>query len=80
MEKLLCSKREAAEILSVSVRTIENMLARKLLASRRVGRRRLIPHAALVQVARRDTPVITRSQSKNEKSRDEEFVPVREPR
>ena len=42
METLLGSKREAAEILAVSVRTIENMLCQKLLVSRRVGRRRLI--------------------------------------
>jgi excisionase family DNA binding protein len=62
MEKLLYSKKEASEILGVSTRTIENMLARKLLASRRLGRRRLISHAALVQAARRDTPVITGDQ------------------
>jgi excisionase family DNA binding protein len=64
MEKLLYSKKEASEILGVSVRTIENLLARKLLVSRRVGRRRLIPCAALIQVARRDTPVITRGKEK----------------
>ncbi|MFZ3330036.1 MAG: helix-turn-helix domain-containing protein [Candidatus Acidiferrales bacterium] len=62
MDKILCSKREAAEILGVSVRTIENLIVRKLLISRQVGRRRLIPYAALVQVARRDTPVITGGQ------------------
>jgi len=61
MEKLLYSKKEASEILGVSTRTIENMVARKLLASRRVGRRRLIPYAALVQITRRDTPFITGS-------------------
>jgi excisionase family DNA binding protein len=59
MEKLLVSKREAAEALGCSVRTIENLIARKALVSRRVGRRRMIPCASLMQFARRDTPVIT---------------------
>jgi excisionase family DNA binding protein len=59
MEKILCSKREAAEALGCSIRTIENLIARKALVSRRVGRRRMIPCAALVQFAKRDTLVIT---------------------
>ena len=59
MEKLLCSKREAAEALGCSVRTIENLILRKELVSRRVGRRRMIPCAALAQFGRRDTSVIT---------------------
>jgi excisionase family DNA binding protein len=59
MERLLLSKREAAEALGCSVRTIENMIARKQLASRRLGKRRMIPYAALTQIARRDTLVIT---------------------
>jgi len=59
VEKLLCSKKEAGEALGCSVRTIENLIARKQLQSRRVGRRRMIPCAALMQFARRDTPIIT---------------------
>jgi excisionase family DNA binding protein len=59
MDKILCSKKEAAEALGCSVRTLENLINRKLLASRRVGRRRMIPCAALEQFAKRDTPVIT---------------------
>jgi excisionase family DNA binding protein len=59
MEKILCSKREAAEALGCSVRTVENLIARKALVSRRMGRRRMIPCAALAQFAKRDTPVIT---------------------
>jgi excisionase family DNA binding protein len=58
MEKLLLSKREAAEALGCSVRTIENMIARKQLASRRLGKRRMIPYAAVTQLAKRDTLVI----------------------
>lgn len=61
MDKILCSKREAAEILGVSLRTIENLIARKLLVSRQIGRRRMVPFAACVQLARRDTPIITGS-------------------
>jgi excisionase family DNA binding protein len=61
VEKLLCSKKEASEAIGCSVRTIENLIARKELPSRRVGRRRMIPCAALAQFARRDTPVITGS-------------------
>jgi excisionase family DNA binding protein len=67
MEKLLCSKKEASEALGVSVRTIENMIRGKQLSSRRVGGRRMIPCSALVQFARRGTPVIT---SKNRPFRD----------
>jgi excisionase family DNA binding protein len=63
MDKILCSKREAAEILGVSLRTIENLISRKMLVSRQIGRRRLIPYASLVQAARHDTPIITGSKN-----------------
>jgi excisionase family DNA binding protein len=71
MEKLLLSKREAAEALGCSVRTIENMIARKQLASRRLGKRRMIPYAALTQLAKRDTLVIT-GQGNNENTNGNE--------
>jgi hypothetical protein len=48
------------------VRTIENMIARKQLASRRLGKRRMIPYAALAQLARRGTLVITGTGPKGE--------------
>ncbi len=63
MDKILCSKREAAEILGVSVRTIENLISKKLLTSRQIGSRRMVPFASCVQFARRDTPVITGSKN-----------------
>jgi excisionase family DNA binding protein len=69
MEKLLCSKLEAAEALACSVRTIENLVSRKLLASRRIGRRRMILCAALVQFAKHDTLVITGSDPAREERR-----------
>lgn len=59
MEQLLLSKREAAEALGCSVRTIENMIARKQLVSRRLGKRRMIPRTELLQIAKRDTLFIT---------------------
>jgi excisionase family DNA binding protein len=52
--KLLYNKTEAAEMLSLSVRTIENLIANRELIVRRVGRRVLIPHHALMQFTRRD--------------------------
>lgn len=55
-EKLLVSKRDAALLLSVSVRTIENLIAAKRLVARKLGRRTLIPWSALEQLSRRDTP------------------------
>lgn len=51
---LLVSKRDAAALLSLCVRTVDNLIATKKLPARRVGRRILIPYAALVQFARRD--------------------------
>ena len=52
--KLLLSKKECATALSVSVLTIENLIARKELAIRRIGSRTLIPIAALEAFVRRD--------------------------
>jgi len=49
--KLLFSKREAAQRLSISVRTLENLLATKELEARRIGRRVLIPAAVLEHFA-----------------------------
>lgn len=53
-EKLLYGKREAAQLLSVSVRTLDNLIARKELCVRRCGRRVLISRRALEEFARRD--------------------------
>ena len=52
--KLLLSKREAAQALSISLRGLEYLISRKELVARRVGRRVLIPTAALEQFVRRD--------------------------
>jgi excisionase family DNA binding protein len=51
---ILVSKKTAATMLSLCVRTIDHLIATKQLPSRRVGKRVLVPHAALVAFARRD--------------------------
>jgi excisionase family DNA binding protein len=59
MDKILCSKKESAEAIGCSVRTLENLINRKLIESRRVGRRRMIPRVSLERFAKHDTPIIT---------------------
>jgi excisionase family DNA binding protein len=54
MAKLLCSKKETADALGVSLRTVDNLIARKELVVRRVGRRVLVPLAELEKFTRRD--------------------------
>jgi len=54
MEAVLISKKEAARLLSLSLRTIDNLIARKQLAARRIGRRVLISRQELEKFARRD--------------------------
>jgi excisionase family DNA binding protein len=56
MDKILVSKKEAAALLGISLRTVENLIARKELEARRIGRRRLIPRVSLEKLARRDVP------------------------
>lgn len=51
---VLVSIREAADLLGVCPRTIQNLIAAKELPSRKIGRRRLVPFAALQALARRD--------------------------
>ena len=53
-QKIFFSKREASTMLALSLRTVDNLLARKELVCRRVGRRVLIPRQALERFARRD--------------------------
>lgn len=54
MDKILVSKKEAAALLSISLRSVENLIARKELETRRIGRRRLIPRTSLEKLARHD--------------------------
>ena len=52
--KLMYSKSEAAQMLSLSLRTIDNLLNNKELSARRTGKRVLIPYQVLLQFTRRD--------------------------
>jgi excisionase family DNA binding protein len=54
--KLLYSKREAASLLSISIRKLEYLILNKELVSRKVGRRVLIPFQELQKFARQDHP------------------------
>ena len=53
-EKLAVGIREAAHMLSVSPRTIQNYIAAKLLPARKIGRRTVIPVRALEAFLRTD--------------------------
>jgi excisionase family DNA binding protein len=52
--KLLLSKKEAAFTLGISLRSVEHLIARKELLTRRIGRRVLVPASACEQFSRRD--------------------------
>ena len=54
--RLLVGRREAAELLSISQRALDYLLANKQLQARRVGGRVLIPMSELRRFARADHP------------------------
>jgi excisionase family DNA binding protein len=56
LQKILVSKRDAAAVLSVSVRTVENLISSKELPARKIGRCTRIPYRALIEFARHDHP------------------------
>ncbi len=56
--KLLYSRPEAAEALSLSVSTIDVLIGRGMLRVRRQGRRVLIPHSEIERFAKRDVATI----------------------
>lgn len=51
---ILVGKRQAAQLLGISLRKIEYLISLKELPMRRCGRRVLIPYKALVEFAKRD--------------------------
>jgi excisionase family DNA binding protein len=55
-EAVAVSKSEAAQLLGVSVRTIDRLIALKELPVRRLGRRVLIPRNSLQNLLRSDHP------------------------
>jgi excisionase family DNA binding protein len=54
--KLLVSREEAAQMLSISVRGVDYLIATKRLSTRRVGTRVLIPIEGVRRFARSDHP------------------------
>jgi excisionase family DNA binding protein len=54
--KLLLGRHEAAEMLSISCRALDYLIANKQLAIRRIGSRVLIPVAALEHYSNSDHP------------------------
>lgn len=52
--KLQYSRDDAAYVLSISLRTLDRLIAEKQIAVRRIGRRVLITHDALAAVTKRD--------------------------
>jgi excisionase family DNA binding protein len=50
--RLLYSRREAARMLSVSIRSLDYLIATKELATRRIGKKVLIPYGELVRYAK----------------------------
>lgn len=56
-EKLAVNRFEAARLLSISLRTLDSLLARGELRARRVGRRVVFPVAELERFLRKDHPL-----------------------
>jgi len=56
LPRVAVSKREAARLLSISTRTVENYVASKAIRCVRVGRRVLIPMKSVNEVAARGLP------------------------
>lgn len=55
-DKLLVSQEEAAQLLSISRRSVEYLVATKKLTTRRIGSRALIPIEDVRRFARSDHP------------------------
>jgi hypothetical protein len=61
VEKLLYSRRDAAEALSLSIRSVDYLITTGRLSTRRVGGKLLIPAGTLRRFAREDRPDHLRS-------------------
>jgi excisionase family DNA binding protein len=58
IEPIAFSRREAADALRVSLRTLDYLLAQGKLHGRRIGRRIVIPRSEVEKLLRRDTPIV----------------------
>jgi hypothetical protein len=67
--KLLFSKKEAAHSLSISPRSVEYLISRKELVTRRIGARVLVTAASVERFARQDHPQPVAKQSPAQENR-----------
>lgn len=58
LEQIAFSRREAADALRVSLRTLDYLLAQGKLRGRRIGRRVVIPRAEIEKLLCQDTPIV----------------------
>jgi hypothetical protein len=73
---ILVSKKDAAEVLGVCVRTLEYLAAAKRIVTRRVGGRTLVLYSSLQNFARRDTLVIEKPTRKTPRAEKPTSVAV----
>lgn len=52
--RLLYDRKNAAKALSISIRSLDYFLANGAFQTRKIGKKRLIPHSELVRFARSD--------------------------
>jgi excisionase family DNA binding protein len=52
MDTLLLSKQEAARMLGVSLRSLEHLISRQEISTRKIGRRVLIPRSVIESFAK----------------------------
>ena len=76
VEKLLYSRRDAAEALSLSIRSVDYLITTGRLSTRRVGSKILIPAGAVRRFAREDHPESVRSSGEPGSLRSKKKPPV----
>jgi predicted transcriptional regulator len=64
------SKYEAARLLGISVRSVENYIAAKLLEARKIGTRRVVLVRSLEKFLRSDQPSVSHSCRRGAKARE----------
>jgi excisionase family DNA binding protein len=64
MDTLLLSKQEAARMLGVSIRSLEHLISRQEISTRKIGRRVLIARSAVESFAKIQNPDNTSDKEK----------------
>jgi excisionase family DNA binding protein len=70
MEPILIDKKEASRLLSLSLRTVEGLIARGAFPVRHIGRRTLILRDALEKFAQHRSNVAVRTKRTNREERE----------